>query len=68
MLVDEATYLDGTRVTESQADNGKSFSWIGLFDSTVAELHRYQDRFRLNDLAVEDALYGKQRPKIDMLT
>jgi len=66
MLVDEATYLDGARVAEGQADNGKSFSWIGLFDSTVSELHRYQDRFQLNDLAVEDALFGKQRPKIDL--
>ena len=60
MLVDEATYLDGARVAAGQSDDGKSFTWIGLFESTVSELHRYQDRFRLNDLAVEDALFGKQ--------
>lgn len=65
MLVDEAKYLDGKRVHDSGADPQKLFTWIGLVDPTEPELKILQNRFRLNPLAVEDALSGKQRPKLD---
>ncbi len=66
MLVDEATYLHGKRVEDNPTTDPAAFSWVGLYESTVNELHRYQARFNFNDLAVEDALSGKQRPKIDI--
>ncbi len=65
MLVDEAKYLDGKRVHESVDDLQKLFTWIGLIDPTEEELKIFQNRFHLNPLAVEDALSGKQRPKLD---
>ncbi len=65
MLVDEAKYLDGKRVHESVGDPQKLFTWIGLVDPTEPELKIFQNRFHLNPLAVEDALSGKQRPKLD---
>jgi Mg2+ and Co2+ transporter CorA len=32
----------------------------------MTELQQYQKRFNFSDLAVEDALSGKQRPKLDV--
>ena len=66
MLVDEAKYLDGKRVHDSGGDPQKLFTWIGLVDPTEPELKILQNRFRLNPLAVEDALSSKQRPKLDI--
>ena len=66
MLVDEATYLHGKRVDDNPTSDPAAFAWVGLYESTVNELHRYQARFNFNDLAVEDALSVKQRPKIDI--
>jgi magnesium transporter len=65
VLVDEATYVDGKRISSDGNGQTSAFHWIGLHESTVRELLKYQERFHFNDLAVEDALFGKQRPKID---
>jgi len=66
MLVDEAKYIAGKRTNNGSVTGDGSFTWIGLVDATNTELTKYQRRFRLNDLAVEDALSGKQRPKLNI--
>jgi magnesium transporter len=65
VLVDEAKYLDGVRVADGIGDPQKIFTWVGLIDPSAAELAVFQQRFNLSPLAVEDALSGKQRPKLD---
>lgn len=66
VLVDDATYLNGKRVDAASASHDEAFQWVGLHDSGIGELLNYQKRFGFNDLAVEDALSGKQRPKLDV--
>ena len=66
VLVDDATYLNGKRVDAASASHDGAFQWVGLHDSGISELLNYQKRFSFNDLAVEDALSGKQRPKLDV--
>ncbi len=41
------------------------FVWVALKDATLQELAEMQRQFQLHDLAVEDALKGHQRPKIE---
>lgn len=66
MLVDAATYVEGVRLIEFEPDHPKSFSWVGLLDPQFDEIHEYQELFSLHSLAVEDALFGRQRPKLDV--
>lgn len=65
MLVDEANYIDGKRVQGPATSAKKTLTWVGLIDPSEPELKLFQNRFRLNPLAVEDALSNKQRPKLD---
>src|SRR6476661_6749206 len=44
-------------------ENG--FIWIGLKDPTDAEFALVNDELQLHPLAVEDAVKGNQRPKIE---
>jgi magnesium transporter len=41
------------------------FVWVGMVDATVEELECMREEFNLHPLAVEDALVGHQRPKIE---
>ena len=41
------------------------FVWVALKDATEDELKTMQQEFGLHDLAVEDALHGHQRPKVE---
>jgi magnesium transporter len=41
------------------------FVWVGLADATPEELEQMRIEFKLHELAVEDALVGHQRPKIE---
>ena len=41
------------------------FVWVGLADATPEELEQMRVEFNLHELAVEDALVGHQRPKIE---
>jgi magnesium transporter len=66
MLVDEAKYIGGKRTSDSSASGDGSFTWIGLIDATETELQKYQRRFHLNNLAIEDAASQKQRSKLDI--
>ena len=42
-----------------------TFVWVALKDAEAAELAEMQAEFGLHELAVEDALRGHQRPKIE---
>jgi magnesium transporter len=39
--------------------------WVALRDATDAEMAQMQEEFSLHELAVEDAMRGHQRPKIE---
>ena len=73
VIVDKAIYLDGVRQgcgdpsveLERLRERGEGFLWIGVKDPTDAEFAEINDELRLHPLAVEDAVRGNQRPKID---
>ena len=41
------------------------FVWVAMKDATEDELKTMQQEFGLHELAVEDALHGHQRPKVE---
>src|SRR6476469_6081190 len=45
---------------------GEGFIWIGLKDPTDAEFALVNDELQLHPLAVEDAVKGNQRPKLEV--
>ena len=72
-IVDNAIYRDGARHSvpvsldatfEELRDHG-GFAWIGLYRPTEDELRAVATEFTLHPLAVEDALVGHQRPKLE---
>lgn len=71
-IVDNAIYLDGVRSIESvsleqtfeKLRDGGGFAWIGLYRPTEEELLAVAAEFSLHHLAVDDALKGHQRPKL----
>ncbi|WP_432485011.1 magnesium and cobalt transport protein CorA [Kineococcus esterisolvens] len=73
MIVDVATYADGRRAeVEDPAEALKSclgqaegFLWLELADPDEGELGRVASALDLNPLAVEDAVEGYQRPKVE---
>jgi magnesium transporter len=71
-VVDCAVYVDGRRqapvapedaLESARAQGG--FVWLGLFEPTEEELTAIGDRYGLHPLAVEDAVYAHQRPKLE---
>jgi magnesium transporter len=72
MLINCVAYHDGTKladipiaqISDYLAKPG-CFVWVALRDASDDELTVMQDEFDLHDLAVEDALHGQQRPKIE---
>jgi len=74
MIVDKAVYRDGVRdecaslsdaVEQLRADDRNGFLWIGLKDPTSEEFALVTAELNLHPLAVEDALNGKQRVKVE---
>jgi len=71
-VVDCAVYVDGRRqapVTPEDAlrvarETG-GFVWLGLYEPTQAELDAISGSYGLHPLAVEDAVYAHQRPKLE---
>jgi magnesium transporter len=73
MIVDNAVYVAGHRTADPpsldetfevmRARNG--FAWIGMYRPSPEELQAVADEFDLPPLAVEDALKGHQRAKIE---
>ena len=41
------------------------FVWLGLYEPTEAEFEAIAVRYGLHPLAVEDAVYAHQRPKLE---
>ena len=72
MLVNCAVYEAGRKVADiSKADihlhlgQPGRFVWVAMNDATPEELEGMKTEFDLHELAVEDALHGHQRPKIE---
>jgi magnesium transporter len=74
VIVDQAVYRDGRRMPCADLSDelevvraaGSGFIWIGLKDPTDAEFDLVNDELKLHPLAVEDAVKGNQRPKLDV--
>jgi magnesium transporter len=73
MLVDNAVYVSGQRTpdpvsleeTFETVRDRHGFAWIGLYRPSEAELGAVAAEFDLPALAVEDALSGHQRAKVE---
>lgn len=75
MIVDQAVYVDGRRqpcadlaqqLSQLRDRTDNAFLWIGLKDPTDEEFALVHDELGLHPLAVEDALSGEQRAKLDI--
>ncbi len=72
-LIDNAVYVAGRRTqdpvsldaTFEATQNRGGMAWIGLYRPTPAEVRAIADEFALHPLAVEDALTGHQRSKLE---
>ena len=73
VIVDVATYQDGERSEvddlrtglDSCRDSDDGFLWVVLQDPTAEELSEVGRELHLHRLAVEDAVTGHQRPKVE---
>ena len=72
VLVNCVAYQDGAKLadlpTEAISDYLQlpgCFVWVALHDAGPTDLALMQEEFGLHELAVEDALQGHQRPKIE---
>jgi magnesium transporter len=72
-LIDNAVYRDGVRVAtpasleltfEAMKEHG-GMGWMGLYRPSPEELASVAEEFDLHHLAIEDALVGHQRAKIE---
>jgi magnesium transporter len=74
LIVDCAVYQDGQRrpgdlklgeaFQACQRDG--AFCWLGLYEPGPEEFESMHTEFNLHELAVEDAVKGHQRPKIEL--
>jgi magnesium transporter len=71
-VVNCAVYVDGHRHPPVAphdslrvASQHGGFVWLGLFEPTEDELTTIADKYGLHPLAVEDAVYAHQRPKLE---
>lgn len=72
MLINCVAYQDGKRLRDVPVEQigeylhlPDCFIWVALKDPEPSELKQVQTEFSLHELAVEDALHGNQRPKIE---
>ena len=72
MLVNCVAYREGRKLADIALDEiGRYVSrpecllWVALKDPEPAEIAAMQREFGLHQLAIEDALHGNQRPKIE---
>jgi magnesium transporter len=76
VIVDRAVYVDGKRrwcgdLSDELAalratGSPDGFLWIGLKDPSHEEFDEVNDELQLHALAVEDAVKGRQRAKVEM--
>jgi magnesium transporter len=72
MLINCVAYSAGNKLADVAVEDISEylalpgcFVWVALRDASDDELALMQEEFGLHDLAVEDALHGHQRPKIE---
>lgn len=72
MLINCVAYRDGLRLADIRREEiGEylarpgCFVWVALRDPSDDEVLAMQREFSLHELAVEDALHGRQRPKVE---
>ena len=72
-IIDLALYENGERKSDVPLHDAfeacrkpGTFVWIGLYEPTDEEFDSVRREFTLHDLAVEDALKGHQRPKLEV--
>jgi magnesium transporter len=72
-IVDLAVYQDGQRKDDVSLElafeachRPGALVWIGLHEPTADEFDSVRREFELHELAVEDAMKGHQRPKLDV--
>jgi magnesium transporter len=72
-IVDLAVYRDGQRQEDVSLDDAfeqchlpGTMVWIGLHEPTEDEFDAVAREFALHELAVEDAMKGHQRPKLEV--
>src|SRR5215212_7078792 len=72
-LVDNRIYVAGVRAAAPQnldetyelLRDRQGMAWIGLYRPEDTEIHSVGEEFSLHPLAIEDALKGHQRPKLE---
>ena len=72
-VIDNAIYVDGRRTSDpssldqtfEEMSERHGMAWIGLYRPSEDELREIADEFTLHPLAVDDALAGHQRPKLE---
>jgi len=72
MLINCVAYQEGKKLRDIAAaqisdylERPDCFVWVALKDAQPPELAEMQAEFNLHPLAVEDALHGHQRPKLE---
>jgi len=72
MLINCVAYQEGRKLADISVEHisdyverPECFVWVALRDAQPEELAVMQQEFSLHELAVEDALRGHQRPKIE---
>nr|WP_297385303.1 magnesium/cobalt transporter CorA [uncultured Roseateles sp.] len=72
MLINCVAYRDGRRLADIQPEEISDyvklpdcFVWVALRDASTKEVLAMKEEFDLHELAVEDALHGQQRPKVE---
>jgi magnesium transporter len=72
MLINCVAYQDGKRLAEIEPKDihryiamPDCFVWVAMLERDPATLEQMREEFDLHPLAVEDAQYGHQRPKIE---
>jgi magnesium transporter len=72
MLINCVAYEEGKKLCDIDIEDiseylkrANCFVWVALKDAQPAELTKMQEEFCLHELAVEDAMTGHQRPKIE---
>ena len=72
-IIDNAVYVDGHRTADPEdleetyflLRQRQGMAWIGLYRPDAEELRSVAEEFDLSHLAVEDALAGHQRAKLE---
>jgi len=72
MLINCVAYQEGKKLSDIRVEDisehlkqTDTFVWVALRDPAPADITLMQEEFGLHELAVEDALRGHQRPKLE---